>query len=481
VSMRRSVVRCALLLAGVLGGCGSSPARMKADAGGQDGGAGAGGAVGSGGVGGAVGSGGVGAAIGSGGMSGSVGPGGGGGATGPGGAIGSGGAGGRGGAGASGGDGGGETGSGGAGGSAGAFYPLDMNDVTILAPLPPSSSAPVLLRGGDLVDDGTALVPRALFDRLVDSERNNLGLLPMYEQLQLVAVRFDLCDRHLPGACPEAEDARLRLVFQPIQDVTGAAGTAAPDVGFHAFYAIRNDEIAGAVAALRDLARMAPAQTGALRVSPALSAANSGAYATAVRAFVKRYGGEARIVRLTMNAQLLNFASFRWALRGVEKKGDAFVDITMVGATEVSESVGFSGTATYDVTPIADTPVGLRIALSQTLFDRADPSMKRDGLAVLAAVDNPLAHTAETVPCVACHVSTVVMNARAPSAGSDPLTVAGRYTSKFDLSIAAGKSVDTPQTLRALGYLRKDPMISQRVVNDTAQTLTEVEARFPPP
>jgi hypothetical protein len=39
----------------------------------------------------------------------------------------------------------------------------------------------------------------------------------------------------------------------------------------------------------------------------------------------------------------------------------------------------------------------------------------------------------------------------------------------------------TQTTLRALGYLRQLPMISQRVVNDTAQTLTEIEQRFPAP
>src|SRR5689334_14581060 len=34
--------------------------------------------------------------------------------------------------------------------------PLDMNDVTILAPLPQSMATPVLLRGADPADDGTA-------------------------------------------------------------------------------------------------------------------------------------------------------------------------------------------------------------------------------------------------------------------------------------------------------------------------------------
>ena len=103
------------------------------------------------------------------------------------------------------------------------------------------------------------------------------------------------------------------------------------------------------------------------------------------------------------------------------------------------------------------------------------------GFSVLAAVDNPLSNTAETAPCVSCHVSTVVMSMRAASAAIDPLTLPGRYTSTFDLSIAGGQSAQTFSTLRALGYLRTQPMISQRVANDTAQVLTEIEARYPPP
>jgi hypothetical protein len=102
-------------------------------------------------------------------------------------------------------------------------------------------------------------------------------------------------------------------------------------------------------------------------------------------------------------------------------------------------------------------------------------------MAALAAVENPLTHTAETVACVACHVSTVVTAARAASTGIDPMTLPGRYTSKFDLSISGGKSAESPRTIRALGYLALLPMISQRVVNDTAQTLAEIEQRFPAP
>ena len=380
----------------------------------------------------------------------------------------------------------GATGGGGSGGNGGAipFYPLDMNDVTILTPPPQSIATPVLLRGTDLADDGTAFVPRALYDPLVTSPTGGsvvTGVEPhkvieKYDRLHLIAVRFDLCDRHLAGACPQDEDGRMRLVFQLATD-----GSGAEDVGFHAFYAIRNDEIAGAVAALRDLARAAPPQSGALRVSPALSAADPTAYATKLRAFVKRYGGETRLVRLTMNSLNQNFSQITWEFRGVEKNGDAFVAIPIVGSTATSEQVALSGMPGYDAFPIADTPPGLLGASRQYMFDAADAETRRGYLAALTAVDNPLSHTAETVACAACHVSTVVLNARAMATAVDPLTLPGRYTSTHDLSIAGGQSAQTQNTLRALGYLGTQPMISQRVVNDTAQTLTEIDQRFPAP
>ena len=196
---------------------------------------------------------------------------------------------------------------------------------------------------------------------------------------------------------------------------------------------------------------------------------------------MKRYSGETRVVRLTVNALPQSSAQVRWALRGVEKKGETFVDMTVVGTTVTSESVIFNTGPSFTVTPVTDTPAGLLGAMSLTMFDAADLTKKRAYLAALAAVDNPLGHTAETVACVACHISTVLMSTRTTRIALDPLTIPGRYTSKFNLSTAGDKSAETGQTIRAFGYIAKLPIISQRVVNETAQTLTELETRFPPP
>lgn len=384
--------------------------------------------------------------------------------------------------------GGGATGTGGgtaAGGDGGGSQQaLGLNDVTILAPLPQTGAGPVLLAGADLAEDGTPLVPRDVYDR-VSSDAVTGKPLPTldtsYARLQLVAVRFDLCDRHLPGPCAESDDASLRLVFQPIS----AQGSAA-DIGFHVFYAIHNDEIGGAIGTLRALAALAAPADGVLRVSATLAGPNGEPYAAGLRALVRHYAGRARLVRLTMNAQNLNASALVWFLRGVEKHGDAFVDsplvdIPIAGSTAISETVTMTGSPGFQVTPNADTPAGLAVALSQTMFSGAETSAKRDSLAALAAVDNPLTSTADTVPCVACHVATVIMNSRASITAMDPLALPGRYTSGFDLSVAGGNSAMTPTTLRALGYLGVMPMISQRVVNETAQVLEEIQHRFAGP
>jgi hypothetical protein len=472
--MRLTTSALALLFAGcfLLGCDGKAPA--SAGSGGAKGSGGAPASGGTKGSGGALASGGVTA---SGGAAGQTGEGGA--STGGGGTRGSGGAapaGGNGPGGGHGGNGGnGETPVGGAGGADAANPGLEMNDVTILAPLPPSSDKPVLLLGSDLADDGTALVPRVLFDRLVKGNGSSPLLSDRtYTALHLMAVRFDLCDRHLPGECPVGEDARMRLVFQPV-----FLGGDAQDAGFHAFFAIHDAEIAAALADVRALARLTKAPgppIGTLAVSPALRAADHDAYAKALRAFVKRFGGEGRLVRLTMLAQPETSAQIRWTLRGVERQNGVLADMTIVGSTVTTEELVLEGEG-FEVSPATDSPPGLSTAIDAQTFGVAGPAGKLQAMGALAAIENPLSHTPETIPCVGCHVSTHLTALRAGVA-LDPATVPGRYTSTYDLSVAGGMSA-TSSSVRAFGYLGKVPLISQRVVNETAQVLTEIGKRFP--
>jgi CTP:molybdopterin cytidylyltransferase MocA len=89
----------------------------------------------------------------------------------------------------------------------------------------------------------------------------------------------------------------------------------------------------------------------------------------------------------------------------------------------------------------------------------------------LSEVNNPLLRSVDTLQCVACHTATRLIELRRDG-GS--VAQAGRYQSGYNLSLDAGASPANTGSLRAFGWFGDQPMISQRVVNDTAQVLTEL-------
>ncbi len=356
--------------------------------------------------------------------------------------------------------------------------PLGLNDVTILVP-PPATASDALLRGSDVTKDGTPLVPRDLFERLALEPMPDFPApggpisADVYDALVVTAVRFDLCDRNLPGACAAGADGRIRLV---LQQYDGAGGFV--DVGFHAFYSVPAAELPALVNEARELAALQNEPvTSPLKVSPALAAGKAD-YRDMLRSILERRAGSSVLVRLTMNAQPALASQIRWVMRGVEKKDGAFVPAVIPGMTETTQEVITSGKDGFESKPLADTPAGILQALDDQKFAAATDARKRELLAVLVSADNPDATAPDTIACIGCHTATPVLKARTQAMGVDPATIPGRYTSTRDLSVG-GKLLER-RVIRALGWLQKDPIISQRVVNDSAQVLTEIEARFPP-
>lgn len=366
---------------------------------------------------------------------------------------------------------------------AGPAWPLGMNDVTILTPLPANMSSPVLLRGTDVGQDGAPLVPRDLYERLsgptcFNGSDSCVGAFPVlqtldYERLHLVAVRFDLCDRNLPGTCAEGEDGRLRLVWQPMR-----SDTTFVDAGLHAFFSIPSAQLPSALATLRELAQLQDAPvTSALSVSPGLSDPGKPTYAEGLRAFVRAHALRAQLVRLTFNAQPGSLSEIRWLLRGLERRADGmFYDIVIPGSTAVRQDVLLRGVG-FAASPNVDLPAGLASVLSTAMFEAASPDAQVAMLEALLTVDHPAKVAPDTAPCVACHTSTLLLDRRSPG-GTQHLR--GAYVTSHNVSIDAGRvAPNSGTTLRALGYATRTPVISRRVAHETAQVLTEIELRFP--
>lgn len=330
---------------------------------------------------------------------------------------------------------------------------LGLNDVSILLPLPTAGAAPLVPMGD--------LVPPGLFASLVTDSQE---VFTDYARFHVVAVRFDLCDRVVPGPCPPGSDGSLRVVLQPLLD-----GFGAEDVALHAFFPIPNDELAELVGALRDLAELAEIPTDTpLGVNPALAADPPvTAYRDGLGALVARYARADHLMRLTFFAQFSLRSALVWLFRGVVKVGDRLVPIDIPGIDAPQQDVLLVGRLSYEVDPVVDAPAGFLLAVDEWAFAAADPDSQRAALLALDGIDDPAVHTAETVQCASCHITSNVRPSRMEVAGLSP-------TGPWPLGDIDGRT----RTLRAFGYFGTTPIASQRVVNESLLVLREIDGRF---
>ncbi|MDP1829439.1 MAG: hypothetical protein Q8L48_39600 [Archangium sp.] len=346
---------------------------------------------------------------------------------------------------------------------------LGLNDVTFLLPLEP-------LDAGSPFPPPVEVVPFASFDRLTSATpvvRTDLA------RLRVLGVRFDVCDRALPGPCAEDADGVFRLVLQPV--LMGVPARV-EDVTFHAFFPVPRAEVPAVVDELRALAALQDVARGAaLQVNTAFSSQPE--YRRRLGALVGRYAKGSRLHRLTLFGQESERAALVWIFRGEERAGPGtgLGPITIPGVMATAQEVLLFGGDSYQVTPLADVPAGFSRSVIESSFRNATTVQQLESVQSLVAVENPLLHTANTVQCASCHLSTTLAPPRAADAGIDVSTLGEHFRSAtFDLTPLGSQSARF-RTLRALGYFNDTPLVSQRVANETANVLDELEQRYPVP
>ena len=340
---------------------------------------------------------------------------------------------------------------------------LGMNDVTILLPLPAHPSETVLLRINGS-GPGTELVPRAIFEHIDAAVPVTLD----YAQYHVVALRFDLCERHSAATCAAGVDGQLRLVLQEA-DLHSSDATVIFDRALHALYPIPAIDVPHVINELRALAVIADVPiTSPLLVNAAVTAGAT--YADRLRALVTRYARSDRLSRLAMFINEGGGIGISWVFGGVDVHG---------GGSELSE-LPLQGLFQHGgppiISPFSDTPRGLAIALDQgpPFFFTASDADRMLALQAAAEAENPRKRGFDDLQCVACHMSSSA--GLAHQIDVDPGTIPGRFSTTYDVSVDA-----FPSRFRGIGYDGKYPMIAQRVANETAALLTEISTRFPLP
>ncbi|MBX3154965.1 MAG: hypothetical protein KF773_03120 [Deltaproteobacteria bacterium] len=344
---------------------------------------------------------------------------------------------------------------------------LGLNDVSFLLPLPEDPAAPVIATVEGLVREN--LVASIVFANNIAPKN---GAAVAYRDFQIVAVRVDACARDQIGACPPSTDGRLRLVLQPLFLRNGE--TFAHDIALHAFYAIPAADMPAVVDELRALAALQDVPvTAPLGVNTGVA---DPAYRERLRALVLAYAGAEQLLKVTVIGQDALSAAFAWRMGGFELRDGAFHTIAIPrldGRTQ--QHVLVAGGSVYHVRPSRDTPPGFSLALNPGVFATVTPDEQRFVLEALAGIQNPNKHDAVDVQCAACHVATFLERALATAANIDPATLTERYVSPtFDLTID-NINLRDPRSVRAFGWAGNLPAISQRVANDTAHAIGDLE------
>lgn len=344
-----------------------------------------------------------------------------------------------------------------------------MNDISMILPTPFSG----VFGKMNGIDGARDLIPRALYQRLVTAHQDVVG---NFDDFMIFGIRFDLCNRVDLGPCPEGADGSLRLVFQPMMPRALAA-----DMGLHAFYTIPAAELGFVVNELRAIARLSGTQQ--LLTGP-FQDLHIPLFAGIPRlhALLERYAIADHLIQLTMMGQDARSTDPRVVFRGLELRDGQMVEMKVATLDATEQAAALTDTdPSYAVTPVADTPLGFALALSSASFNAATPTDQRRALDALVAAENPLLHTATTVQCVACHVTTYLTGHRAQIAGIDLQSLPSSFTTTRNVRVSEGISATDEHSLHAFGWMGSRLAISHRVANETSVVLDEIERRFPVP
>jgi hypothetical protein len=351
---------------------------------------------------------------------------------------------------------------------------LDLNDVSILYPLPASPAVReqflwLVPRTGE----AGPYFPIDLVDQL-PSLNGDVPDAAGYPMAMITSLRFDPCARASREAACEAQ---LRLVAQPVA-VDAAGPSMLDDAAAHLFFRLDDAAARAVVASLVNLRDQSPVPTtGRLRVHQALGRPDSAPFAAALRDLVVLHCRAENLLTITTNT----FAFDNWAFSRFEFANGKLTRQVLQNMTAPEMSQAWLRQGAQD--DLADpsgtiTPApraGFEYLLARGNYVAGaprDPDAARAAAAALVRIENPRASLTEEVDCVSCHLATQtrLFAARngvdfAPSFEVPPgydtaLDLAPEVRGNLSATIAFGWHHTRTEQLA--------PSISQRVVNESA-------------
>ena len=363
---------------------------------------------------------------------------------------------------------------------------LQMNDLSVMLPLPKTQADLDAMMAPTSPGVGGVLLPQATFDQA------QIGLDST--SLRAVAFRFDPCFGQLgeitdPSSCQN----QLRIVWQPlfVSDVGGTTTTTAADSGVHAFYSISRDQL---IAAVDEMVAAREADgidfdLGPLAPHPTITSEGlSGPLAQKLFQIVEKYAGASELVRMTaFQIELLDAGQAPFA-GGGDFWGFQSFDITAgtvvpraIATLPANSNNRMSLSASVNPLESSGSPATTsidNIATLESMTNATAATLDARKLAFDAAlrIENPHTNSPDTIDCASCHLAMPARTMVGEQLGLTETGDANQFVP--DSSIPAADLALTTQldsngilNIHAFSYRDINPMINQRVINETAANL----------
>jgi hypothetical protein len=361
---------------------------------------------------------------------------------------------------------------------------LDLNDVSILWPLPESKNWNQLWNGETVGLKG-ALLPLSYLKqipRLIAQTQNS----ELYPNIKVLGMRIDPCFHE--GFSPVKCRAQIRLVWQPLRLVEDVTSTF--DASLHSFYELSDDEMKSLIDEIAELKKTKPASTSflPLGVNPFIKQEGlNGAYDAALRSITLKYIGESNLSRVTfmqlfMNEKVWFFGGFDFN-QGIPKP----ITIPRINSTvqafsnnvSLDRPFWFLGGLSPEPSAQEDN-LKILITDSRAIYPQQDEVAIKAAVRAAAKFENPDSHNPGTLDCASCHVAQPAKMwalRQYPWFELDLINKQEAYVSDRDLRNLSPMQPHT-NIVRAFGYFMNRPFVAQRTINETAAVIKYINQKF---
>jgi hypothetical protein len=367
---------------------------------------------------------------------------------------------------------------------------LNLNDISVLLPLPEKDQWAVLLQPEQEGSNGL-LLPRPYVVEHMPTLLQFTENAKLYPDLRVVGFRIDPC--FAEGRGPLKCKQQIRFVWQPLKIVDEKTLTV--DVALHSFYELNDNDFKNLIQQLKDLKRsysdLDLTAQQPLSVHPIIKLQGlDGDYYQSLQKIILSYVGQKNLIRITFMQLFANETV--WFFGGLEIQQDgSFKKITIPrinltlqqfinSAPPARASTSFLGRI-FPVPPQKEDNVNILLSDSRLLDSKSENEII-ESVRSAYRIENPNLHNPGTLDCVSCHAA-------------QPARIwAETHFANFnygDLSKTIYKPSPTNQNLtnvsplknltnivRIFGYFDQHPIVTNRAINETNEAVYAIQNNY---